>query len=421
MNPSRWSATRLSPFLAALLIAGAPAATSAEPNLSTSFGDPAYAFAANCDLAQPLVFINVVVANRGNAPAAETQFSAIDSTNVLQGDVTTVPLAPGTQMTLRIPMRLARSSAGPIAGTHSVTVIAGARRLGPLAVTVPATLCVAPLPAPVTLATAAPAGGAATRAHRAHPGVSATVPPPGVSQVGEARSDTAKILIASRTPAVPANVRNASTAQDCAAHVGLLGALVCPDMIRSGHLLLIWDWQSGSGPDDIDGYRVYRVDGSKRLVYTRANKRDLTLVDVPVPPGGYPGACYAVSAYAGTFESELSRAFCPTRQQTIVLANPIVPAATPKPRAPKHVDIHVTSDSFPMDTIVAAGGDVTWINDDADEHSVYSVGGSIVGDLYPHGGRFTTTFRNLGYNYIVSYLCEYHADMRGRIMVVVNP
>jgi plastocyanin len=80
----------------------------------------------------------------------------------------------------------------------------------------------------------------------------------------------------------------------------------------------------------------------------------------------------------------------------------------------------VTEDSYPLDTVVAAGGDVTWINDDADEHSVYSVGGSITGDLYPKGGRFTYTFRDMGYNYIVSYICEYHATMRGRITVLTS-
>jgi hypothetical protein len=93
--------------------------------------------------------------------------------------------------------------------------------------------------------------------------------------------------------------------------VGPLGALVCPDLVRSGHVLLIWDWQPSSGPDEIDGYRVYRVDGgAKQLVVTQANKKSLTLADVPPQAGGYGGTCYAVSAYAGSRESRPSATFC---------------------------------------------------------------------------------------------------------------
>src|ERR1700736_5181127 len=116
MNRTRWPATYLARTLAALLLVGAPLATGAEPDLSVLFATPAYEFAATCDLAQPLVFLNLVVANRGNVPVAQTQFTAIDSSSVLQGDVTTQPLAPGTQTTLRLPMRYVASSAGSIGG-----------------------------------------------------------------------------------------------------------------------------------------------------------------------------------------------------------------------------------------------------------------------------------------------------------------
>ena len=112
----------------------------------------------------------------------------------------------------------------------------------------------------------------------------------------------------------PANVHGAAGYQECAAHVGALGALICPDMVKNGNVLLVWDWSGpASGPNAaIDGYRVYRVDGGlKQLVDTVPNKKDQTLSNVPKPAGGYGGKCYATAAYAGSRESALSPAFCP--------------------------------------------------------------------------------------------------------------
>jgi len=410
MNCTRSPATHIARTLAVVLLVGAPVATRAEPNFSTSFANPAYAFAATCNLAQPLVFINVVVGNHASVPLAQTPFIATDGSGVLHGDATTQLLGAGAQLTLRIPMLHVPSSAAPIAGTHSITVMAGLRRVGSLELPIPLTFC----PAPTQVLS------------RVHPGVVATTSPV-FTQVAKVNSNVSKIILDTHTPAVPGNVRNANGAQDCAAHVGLLGALVCPDLIRSGRMLLVWDWQAGIGPDAIDGYRVYRVDGGKRLVYTRADKKDITLFDVPLPAGGYVGTCYAVSAYVSKTESNLSGAFCPTRAQTMVAAAPTVATPAPKPRAPNHIDIHVTTDSYPTDTVLAAGGSITWINDDTDPHSVYGIGGSFSGELNPadsnlnYGGRYTMTFRDLGYPYVVSYTCQYHAGMLGKILIVLNP
>ena len=406
MNCTKAPATRLAPILAALLLVGAPVTISAEPNFSTFFANPAYAFAATCNLAQPLVFINVVVANHGSVPLAGIPLIATDSAGALHGDATTQLLAAGAQLTLRIPMLHVPSSAAQISGTHAITVMAGLRRVGALTVPVPETLCVTPIPAPLTMS------------QRVHPNL-AVATPPSVTQIAKPNSNVSKIILDTHTPAVPGNVRNANGAQDCAAHVGLIGALVCPDLIRSGRMLLVWDWQAGIGPAAIDGYRVYRVDGGKRLVYTRADKKDITLFDVPLPAGGYVGTCYAVSAYVSTTESGLSGAFCPTRLQTMVAAAPTIATPAPKPRAPSHIDIHVTEDSYPTDTVLAAGGSITWINDDTDPHTVYD--GTYSGELNPNGGRYTKTFRDLGYPYTVSYTCQYHIGMHGKILVVLNP
>ena len=90
MNWTRRRTGHLARALAALFLAGAPAATLAGPDLSASFSNPAYALAASCDLSQPLVFVNVIVVNRGDAPTAESAVTATDSTNVFGGDLTTL-------------------------------------------------------------------------------------------------------------------------------------------------------------------------------------------------------------------------------------------------------------------------------------------------------------------------------------------
>jgi hypothetical protein len=122
-------------------------------------------------------------------------------------------------------------------------------------------------------------------------------------------------VLAALKIAPPANRRSVASGPDCGAHLGTIGALVCPDMMKSGDLLLIWDWQPGDGPDEIDGSRIYTGDGinvqtgayAGQLLATRPNK-GVTLFDVPKPPGGrgYAGNCYAVTAYAGSRESKPS-------------------------------------------------------------------------------------------------------------------
>jgi plastocyanin len=417
MNGTVRLTTILGRTLAALLLAGIPAATLAGPNLAGSFSNPPYAIAARCDHAQSIAYVNVVVVNRGDTPTAAIPVTATDGTNVLEGSTTLLPIAPGAQSAIGLPLRHVPSNVGAVAGTHLITVSLGSLRLGPLAVIIPPAFCGAATPGAANPGVSGSAAQRAANVVNSHP--LAATPGPWTS-VTASHPNMGKIIAATRTPAVPGHVHVSNGSQECAAHVGLLGALVCPDMIRSGNVLRVWDWQPGTvGPGNIEGFRVYRVDrGMKQLVYTRPNKNDLTLYDMPGPSGANIGQCYAVSAYAGSFESDPSGAVCLKRQNTLALAAPsVVPTPTPTP-VPRHVMIHVTADSYPLDTVVAAGGDVTWINDDTDEHSVYGIGGSIVGDLQPNGGRFTNTFRDTGVNYVWTYTCEYHQDMRGRLTVL---
>jgi plastocyanin len=413
MTPTARRTTTLALALAALLLAGIPVATPAGPNLGGSFANPPYALAARCDPAQAIAFVNVVVANRGQVPTAAIPVTATDAAGVLGGSSTLLPIPPGAQTTLSVPLARVPSSLDAVGGTHAITVSLGPLRLAPLAVTIPPAFCAAKLGASASASQRA-------RVLETHP--LAATPGPWTRVTTSRSNETAKIIIDTNTPAAPGQLYVSNSPQECALHVGLLGALACPDMIRSGDVLLVWDWHPGTvGPGEIDGFRVYRVQANgsmKRLVYTRPDKKEITLYDLPGPSGTHIGECYAVSAYAGSFESATGGPVCLNRQNTIVMARPsVVPSPTPTP-VPRHVVIHVTEDKYPQDTVVAAGGDVTWINDDTDAHSVYFAGGSVVGELAPNGGKFTTTLRDTGVNYFATYICEYHQNMQGRILVL---
>ena len=412
MNGSVKRCTHVARFAGMLAIVALPTMTVAGTDFSISYGSPAYTIATTCDLAQPLAFVNLSVANRGDGASAPTIVSAFDAAGVLTGDRQALPpIAAGKATMLRLPVRLIEGSRGPIGGDHAITIVVGLQRQRPLTVAVPAGLCaMSARLLPGDRAVALPASANTQRAR-----VAAPAPVAVTRSVEQSPATLAKL--ADRALTVPINVRVASGAADCALHVGqIVGSLICPDMVRSGNLLLVWEWLPGAGPDHVDGYHVYRVDGGKRLVDTRPSQ-DLKLTDLPVPQGGYPGTCYSVTAFAGTHESAMSPALCPTRTQTIVAAKPTV--ATPAP-APLHVVIHITEDSYPANTVVAAGGDVTWINDDTDAHTVDD--GTNSGVVAGGGGRYTIAFRDLGRSsYGVLYRCQYHQGMAGKITVVKNP
>jgi hypothetical protein len=236
-----------------LLLAGIPAATLAGPGLAGWFSNPPYAFAARCDLTEPVVFVNLVVTNRGDAPTAPEPVVATDSINGLSGSATLPPLGPGAQGTLRLPLRHGPSNLGGIAGVHAITVTLGAVRLAPLAVTVPPALCATGALGATRLTVPASTQSAV---HVREPNPQQATPRPGIGEVAISQSSAARAVLAISKPAVPGNVRVSNGPQECAAHVGLLGALACPDMIRSGNVLLVWNWQPGAGPSEIDGFRV---------------------------------------------------------------------------------------------------------------------------------------------------------------------
>lgn len=310
--------------IATALLAAAPHPVLAAGNFAlSSFAAVPYTIAAVCDPAKPIAFVNLVLRNTGDPVRGPATVVASDPSGTLRGEAAlpAAGLDAGAVLPMTVPLRFPPGAWPALAGIHPVLVSVGGQPvpLPPLRVTVPAGLCLPPA-APASPPTTSPAGaptagapaGTLTRVAQHAPLPSVATAPPAYTSIGTNRSRTANLSVLVRPPA-PANLHSvADGGGDCLPHVGLIGTLVCPDLVKSGDLLLIWDWEAGSGPAAIDGYKIYRVDGgAHQLVDTRATKKDQTLFDVPKPVGGsYAGRCYAVTAYAGNVESEASPPFC---------------------------------------------------------------------------------------------------------------
>jgi hypothetical protein len=295
------------PLLAALVVATQGQTHPPAPSVDLTFAAPAYSLAATCDLKKPLVLLSVVVTSRDRGIYG-ADLRAGDQAGTLAGAITVPPLGPGGSSVVSIPLeRVGYTTAAALTGDHVISVTMWGRptRID-VTVPVPASLCGAPAkPAkPVLSDTVAKRNLPLAIATPAYSQTATAVKRPGVQ--------------AALKIAPPANVRGVGSAQDCGAHVGPIGALVCPDMMKSGDLLLIWDWQPGDGPD-ITGYKIYTGNGMNvqtgayvgTLVATRPSK-GVTLFDVPKPSDGkgFAGKCFAVTAYAGANESAASPVFC---------------------------------------------------------------------------------------------------------------
>jgi hypothetical protein len=272
------------------------------PDVLLQYANPPYAWAATCELNKPIVFLYVRVTSR-DAGVNMADLRVSDQNGSLAGSYTVAPLGAGGSMVVTIPLsHVASTPASALLGNHIVSVTVWGRPGSiDLAVPISAAFC-----GPKTLSD--------TAKQKKVPAIAAT---PQISTEKASAVKKPPLNVALKI-APPANVRSVASAQDCGAHVGPIGALVCPDMMKSGDLLLIWDWQAGDGPD-ITGYKIYTGNGvsvqsgaySGTLVATRANK-GVTLFDVPKPSDGkgFAGRCYAVTAYAGSNESAASPVFC---------------------------------------------------------------------------------------------------------------
>lgn len=300
---------------AVLLGLAVPLPASAAAHLIAEYAPgAAYTVAAHCDPGAPLAIVNLVVRNTGDSDAKARTANAVDAAGMLGGRATVDPIDAGDRLSVALPLARIPGAAGPLGGAHTLAVAVGTRALPPLTVTLPAGFCDPPpaaAPAGPPAPAVVPGAGTVTRVgttQRAivRPIVAAS--PAAAATVSERRRTALNLALAI---APPSNLHGATGGPECAAHSGLAGAFVCTDMVASGNLLLVFDWKADAGPDAIDGYRAYRVDGGRhQLIAGTTNGKDLTLIDLAKPAGGYAGACYAVAAYHGAKESAPSDAFC---------------------------------------------------------------------------------------------------------------
>lgn len=111
-------------------------------------------------------------------------------------------------------------------------------------------------------------------------------------------------------PFAPTGLTSTTDVQVCTQHGGFGAGLACKALLPQGRLVLVWSY--ANGPVPAAGFHVYRVDGgTPTRVDAQTITPDLKIFIVDPPPGGYAGACYAVSAYAsGGQESALTPGFC---------------------------------------------------------------------------------------------------------------
>lgn len=143
------------------------------------------------------------------------------------------------------------------------------------------------------VATPAPKVGGSIKKHVAAPSVSEVMKPP-----------------------APTGMKSTLDPKECASHApAVFGGLVCDAAIKDGHLVLVWRWD---GNRDIDGYRIYRVNGNQRQqAALQASGKDWTVYTMSQPESGFEGQCFAVTALAGAYESDLSGSYCVGGRATI--------------------------------------------------------------------------------------------------------
>jgi plastocyanin len=70
--------------------------------------------------------------------------------------------------------------------------------------------------------------------------------------------------------------------------------------------------------------------------------------------------------------------------------------------------------AFTSNPTIAAGGSVTWTNQDPEAHNVVAQDGSFISPIVDPGGTYTRTFPSVG---TFAYLCSLHAGMTGTVTV----
>lgn len=102
---------------------------------------------------------------------------------------------------------------------------------------------------------------------------------------------------------------------------------------------------------------------------------------------------------------------------TVIDPNPGDPGdpAPPPPPAPVAGDVSIVDRNYSPTTIeIAAGGSVTWANNDSEEHTVTANDSSWDSGVFDTGGTYSRTFQTAG---SFGYFCLIHPDMTGTVVV----
>jgi len=113
-------------------------------------------------------------------------------------------------------------------------------------------------------------------------------------------------VIAIQAGSPPSKLAITTDPNECDKHTDLGGKIACSAAIPSGMVALLWNYPACK--DCITGFRVYRVDGSRRdRLIEQAHGTDVTLAIVDKPAAG---ACYAVTAFGAKGETSDSDRAC---------------------------------------------------------------------------------------------------------------
>jgi hypothetical protein len=134
-------------------------------------------------------------------------------------------------------------------------------------------------------------------------------------------------------PPPPDSLTNTTDPPTCTNHGGFGAGLACLAGIPKGQLALIWNWSPVKGVPNVNGYKIYRVDGGQHTLIPAngaySNDGTVTVAVLDTPADGFNGKCYVVTALEGTTESHDSNFFCAGGYQ----GGPIVESFTVQPTA----------------------------------------------------------------------------------------
>lgn len=329
---------------AGVLAAAAPVAALANPTFTATFAENPLTVATTCDLNR-LAYVNVVVSNSSYDTSAPSTIYAIDDLRVLTGAQAVPQLAKGATVAMEVP------------ATHPISIdVLTLGVLEPvtrrsLLVRIPPDLCATAIDAAANRA-ASTHLGTGTRAHghsRAATTVAidTSVPNPlfqtssssnsGLETTSNERFDSAVIAAPARTHNAaletstsarskisilstqrltsPILLRKAKKAQQCPT-IGGTSSTLCRYLVDAASLVLVWDWQPRTS-ESIDGYRVYHVFPDRagaQLIDTRPGKDSTFSANGAAPNSGFDW-CYAVTAFAGSRESDFSNSVCGQERQ----------------------------------------------------------------------------------------------------------